>query len=245
MQHCGTQPIMKSEPTPAACVQAEDILSRLVELVPGSLASKVMLARCKFLVNDFETARFIIEKVIKCDKNFSQAQLLLARIYLFEENYAMATSTLDAAISASFEVRGMPIYYLIKAQVEKVSENADGARVTLEQALELEGVKRDVDGKRINIQDRCAVFVDLAEVYSLLNLKDKAAQLILDAKNNFKGTTEETNVVLAEAKLDRALGRVDKAIQNLSLIPPESPAFIKARMAMAEMFLSDKKNEEK
>eukprot|EP00750_Incisomonas_marina_P015645 INCI18415.3.p1 GENE.INCI18415.3~~INCI18415.3.p1 ORF type:complete len:1335 (-),score=288.83 INCI18415.3:1148-5152(-) len=245
MQHCGTVPIMKSEAPPVACVQAEDILGRLVELVPGSLASKCLLAQCKFLVNDFETARFIIEKVIKCDKNFSRAQLLLARIYLFEENYALATSTLEAAIAASFEVRNMPIYYLIKAQVEKVSENVDGARVTLEAALELDGVRREVDGKHINIQDRCAVFVDLAEVYSILNLKDKAVQLILDAKNNFKGTTEESNITIAAAQLDRARGRVDKAIQNLSLILPESAAFVKARMTMAEMFLNDKRNEEK
>ena len=45
----------------------------------------------------------------------------------------------------------MPVYYLIKAAVEKVSENADGARVTLETALNLEGVRRKVDGKHINI----------------------------------------------------------------------------------------------
>jgi tetratricopeptide (TPR) repeat protein len=75
MQHCGTSPIMKSEAPPVACVQAEDILGRLVELVPGNLAAKCLLARCKFLVNDFESARFIIEKVIKCDNNYSQAQV--------------------------------------------------------------------------------------------------------------------------------------------------------------------------
>lgn len=245
MQHCGTSPIMKSESPPVACVQAEDILGRLVELVPGSLACKCLLATCKFLVNDFESARFFIEKVIRCDKNFSQAQLLLARIHLYEENYAQATSTLEAAIAASFEVRDMPIYYLIKAEVERVSENVDGARVTLEQALELEGVRREVDGKHINIQDRCQVFVDLAEVYSLLNLRQEATQLIMDAKNNFKGTTEESNVAIAEAKLDRARGRADRAIRSLSLIAPESSSFITARMTMADIFLNDKRNPEK
>ena len=109
---------MKSEPTPMACVQAEDILARLVELVPGSLASKCLLAQCKFLVNDFETARFIIEKVIKCDKNFSQAQLLLARIFLFEENYsqvcvrvctfACARACVRASVSAYVDTTPCP-----------------------------------------------------------------------------------------------------------------------------------------
>jgi tetratricopeptide repeat protein 21B len=117
--------------------------------------------------------------------------------------------------------------------------------VTLEQALNLEGIRRKVDGKHINIQDRCAVFVDLAEVYSLLNLRAEATQLILDAKKTFKGTTEESNINIAEAKLDRARDRPDKAIRSLSLILPEDPAFMKARMTMAEIFLHDKRNEER
>lgn len=83
MQHCGTTPILKSEAPPTACIQAEDILGRLVELVPGSLASKCLLARCKFLINDFETARFMIEKVIKCDKNYSQAQVGCFLLFFF------------------------------------------------------------------------------------------------------------------------------------------------------------------
>jgi hypothetical protein len=62
-------------------------------------------------------------------------------------------------------------------------------------------------------------------------------QYITDALREFAGTPEEVRVTIADCQMAIARGDVEGALKRLRKIPPTSPHFPKARMAMADIYL--------
>ncbi len=67
-------------------------------------------------------------------------------------------------------------------------------------------------------------------------------QYIQDAIREFEGTSEEVRVTVADCELAIARGDVEGALKKLRRIPNTSPHYVKARMAMADIYLRHRKD---
>ena len=63
-----------------------------------------------------------------------------------------------------------------------------------------------------------------------------------DALNEFKGTSEETRVSVANVDLLLNRGDVDSALSLLKKIDPAQPYYVEARDKMASIYLNYKKD---
>ena len=62
----------------------------------------------------------------------------------------------------------------------------------------------------ISLQDRASVYLELADIYLLNKMQLEATMTLQDAINEFKGTSEETRVSVAN--VDLLLSKGDEAI---------------------------------
>lgn len=70
-----------------------------------------------------------------------------------------------------------------------------------------------------------------------LNRLEDATKIVSDAMHQFTGTAEEVRVVVANSQIAIKRGKVDSAIRMLGNIPFDSPAFPKAQMVKADIYL--------
>lgn len=71
-------------------------------------------------------------------------------ISLAQDNFRLASSSLEQALSLRFEIRQTPIYHIIKARLLEASGSNDEALKMVEAGLALPGVRRAVDASTIN-----------------------------------------------------------------------------------------------
>ena len=72
--------------------------------------------------------------------------------------------------------------------------------------------------------------------------RPRAPQYIHDAIREFENTSEEVRVTVADCELAIARGDVEGALKKLRRIPDTSPHYVKARMAMADIYLRHRKD---
>lgn len=63
-----------------------------------------------------------------------------------------------------------------------------------------------------------------------------------DAKNEFKGTSEETRISVADVDLLLNRGDIDNALALLKKIDPSQPYYVEAREKMASIYLKYRKD---
>jgi len=64
---------------------------------------------------------------------------------LHKNNYAACEASLENGLSYNFEVKDSPIYYIIRAKIQKKQNNLNEAMETLSVAMNLPGMKRAGD----------------------------------------------------------------------------------------------------
>lgn len=72
--------------------------------------------------------------------------------------------------------------------------------------------------------------------------KHEATKTMQDAMNEFKGTSEETRISVANVDLLLNRGDVDNALALLKKIEPSQPYYIEAREKMASVYLKYRKD---
>lgn len=116
----------------------------------------------------------------------------------------------------------------------------------------------------ITLQDRASVYMELVDLYLQNNLpvrvkrlnwlnklfkvnhfrafKLEATKTMQDAMNEFKGTSEETRVSVANVDLLLNRGDTDQALGILKKIEPSQPYYVEAREKMAIIYLKYRKD---
>ena len=85
------------------------------------------------------------------------------------------------------------------------------------------------------------MYLELADVFLLNKLQHEATKTMQDAINEFKGTSEETRVSVANVDLLLSRGDVDNALGLLKKIEPAQPYYVEARQKMATIYLKYRK----
>lgn len=87
-----------------------------------------------------------------------------------------------------------------------------------------------------------AVYLELADTYLANKLQHEATKIMQDAINEFRGTSEETRVTIANVDLSLNRGDIDGALSMLKRIESSQPYYIEAREKMANIYLTYRKD---
>ncbi|CAK4097343.1 unnamed protein product [Aphanomyces euteiches] len=236
------------------------ILEKLVNKSPGFVEIQFLLANTKFCANEFDDAYRICNLILKMNPVHSQAHLLVARICLERDHFKAASSSLDQALSHDFSVRQTPSFHIIKAKLMENDGNLKEALNILQNAMKAtsgggaaaapstsKGKRGSVpsaattSGPDMSLFDKASIYIQMAAVQAQLNNVGEATRLVKEALQAFKGTSQEVRVLVANSELAIKRGDFDNAIIMLNNVPQESPAYIKAQMIKADIYLQHRK----
>lgn len=248
--HYAPNEVLVAGQTPSEILtRCAGILDPLTRGAPGILEGVYCLARVKFLSGDIEGAQLTVQHCLEHDATYSDAHLLLSQIYLHQKNYKHAGQSLEVALSYNFEVRGNPLYHLIKARIHKETGELDEASRTLTTALSIPGIKQSVTkvlkSSPPPLSDRVDIYLELADTHRQLNQPHEAAKVMQDAIHEFSGTPEEIRVTIANADLALDQGYIDQALVMLQSVTPEKTYYPQAVEKMANIYLHYRKDRQR
>ncbi|KUF81600.1 Tetratricopeptide repeat protein 21B [Phytophthora nicotianae] len=156
----------------------------------------------------------------------------------------------DQALSYDFSVRQSISYYIIKARIFENSGDVREALQTLQTAMKMtqstgiSGIRRQKPSENDNVSlfGKASVYIHMAQVLSQLNDISEATKTVREALDVFRGTSQEVRVLVANSELAIKRGDYDAAIAMLSSVPVASPAFTKAQMVKADIYLQYRKD---
>lgn len=178
----------------------------------------------------------------------------MAKIFLELKRYQEANSSLEQALSHSFEVRESPLFFLLRAQCHEKQGEWKEALSVLQSAFNLPGVSKPMPAgaasgrskaKGPTPEERAQIFIHLATVHNELGQTPEATKIIVEAKREFHGTPSHAQIIIVDADLALRRGDVHAALKLLQGVGPDSAHYIKARVAAANIHLThrhDKKN---
>jgi len=89
----------------------------------------------------------------------------------------------------------------------------------------------------ISMNQRASVFIELSGVYLGLNEILYAKKVVKAARKEFQGSAEEVRVIVSESKIALKRNDVKSALRLLEEVPADSPAYGKAQMVTADIYL--------
>ena len=243
LQHCPTEPIPAGEDQDPTLDKAIGVLEIVLTHVPGMIEAQLLLAKTKYITNDLEGAQRQIQQCLQLNPSYSEANVILAQVFLAQDQYQDALGALDQALAHNFEISDTPLYAIIKAKVLESAGEVQDACDTLQAALELPGIRGG--SKSVGMHERASVFVQLSQVLLKLNKADDAQKVITEAKGMFMGTPEEMAVMIVDCDVAIARGDFRAAVGRLKAVPTESPHFVKARTTLADVYLTQRNDKAK
>ncbi|XP_016374302.1 tetratricopeptide repeat protein 21B isoform X2 [Sinocyclocheilus rhinocerous] len=221
------------------------ILETVIKAVPGMSVSCYYMAYIKFLLGEHRTARHFLNLCIEKGPSVPEVHLLQARLHLSAGEHSRCLSCLESAVSVSFEVRDRFRFHLLKARALLRSGDLNNAIQCLKITMSMPRVRRPSEGPQffISPSERVSVYLELTEALRLNGEQHEATRVLQDAILRFKGTPEETRLMLANVDLALARDDVDAAVVVLQNILPTESTYIQAREKMAHIYLERKHNE--
>ncbi|KAL0591594.1 hypothetical protein ABG067_001192 [Albugo candida] len=249
-----------SENSSSALANGMSILEKLVRNSPGLLHAQLLLAQAYFGCDRLDDAYQICSTMLSLEPNFSEAHLMIARIFLERDNHRSASSSLEQALSHDFAVRHTVPYHTIKAKIAESTGDIENSFEELQVALNLlEAAAKCISERQLSskkrsggaissqaqarlknttLYDKASVYIQLAQVLAQMNKLPEATKTIQDAMSLFQGSTQEVRVLVANSELAVRRGDYKTAVDILSNVPSYSPAFAKAQLVKADIFLT-------
>ncbi|KAM9033188.1 tetratricopeptide repeat protein 21B [Sarcophilus harrisii] len=247
LNFCPTQPASPGQPPSLLLRHCTSVLETIVRTVPGLLQAVFLIAKVKYLSGDIEASYSNLQHCLEHNPSYADAHLLMAQVYLSQDNFKLCSQSLELCLSYNFEIREYPLYHLIKAQTQKKMGQIAEAVKTLHMAMSLPGMRRIGASKfksqkyEVDASHRLSVFLELVDAHRLNGEQHEAAKILQDAINEFSGTPEELRVTIANADLALAQGEVERALSMLRNVTPEQPYFIQTKEKMADIYLKHRK----
>jgi tetratricopeptide repeat protein 21B len=211
------------------------------------------LAKVKYLSGNSNEAKQVLRRIIDQEAAYYDAYILLAQVHTREGNIQLAYDALEQGLSFNFELKNHPLYHLIRARILKREQKYEEACRLLQSTLSIIGMKKAMPATTtkssktqtdastskvpITIQDRASVYLELAEIQLLLNRVQDASILLQEAATEFRGTSEESRILLMNVDLALKRGDINRAIETLLQIPSDQPHYIQAREKLADVYL--------
>jgi tetratricopeptide repeat protein 21B len=101
------------------------------------------LAKVKYISGETDAAKVALQRILDKDPSYSDAHILMAQINLRNNDFKGANQSLEYGLSYNFQIKNHPTYHLIRARIYKQQDNLEQALKTLQQAMQLPGVKKE------------------------------------------------------------------------------------------------------
>lgn len=255
LQSIGGEPRAPTEAPSPLISKVTRALDLLTKQAPALLEAALLHARALYLNGVLDAALRKAGDILRMNPEESSAHLLICSVYVAQDKADLAVSALDQAVSSNFAVRETPLYHVVQSKVLLANNKLDEAKRVLEAAMNLPGVRTALTPQqraRLNrkvveptLHERATIYLLLADVLARMSkIPDapEAKKYIQDAIREFEGTSEEVRVTVADCELAIARGDVEGALKKLRRIPNTSPHYVKARMAMADIYLRHRKD---
>ncbi|KXZ45770.1 hypothetical protein GPECTOR_50g563 [Gonium pectorale] len=255
LQSIGGEPRAPTEAPSPLISKVTRALDLLNKQAPALLEGALLHARALYLNGSLDAALRKAGEILHCNPEESSAHLLICSVYVAQDKPEPALSALDQAVSSNFAVRETPLYHVVQSKVLLANNKLEEAKRVLESAMNLPGVRTALSsqqrarlGRKVvepTLHERATIYLLLADVLARISkIPDapEAKKYIQDAIREFEGTSEEVRVTVADCELAIARGDVEGALKKLRRIPNTSPHYIKARMAMADIYLRHRKD---
>ncbi|XP_040213995.1 tetratricopeptide repeat protein 21B [Rana temporaria] len=249
LNFCPNQPPIPGQPASPLLKHCASVLETVVKVAPGLQQAVFLIAKVKYLTGEVEAAQSNLQHCLEHNPSYADAHLLMAQVYLSQDNLKLCSQSLELCLSYSFEIREYPVYNLLKAQTQKRMGNVQEAIKTLQMAMNLPGMKKGSTtakskGRKVEISasDRVSIYLELVDAHRMNGEQHEAAKVLQDAINEFTGTAEELRLMIANAELALTQGDVEQALSMLRNVSPEQPYFVQAKEKMADIYLQHRKD---
>lgn len=216
--------------------QSLNILEAVVKAYPGSVVALYQLAKVEFLCGETSTATVTLQRILNdIDSSYSDAYLLLAQIHIQQKHYQRANQNLEICLSHNFEVRDNPMYHFVNGVIKKSQMQLEDAQKSFQTALNicsmpntktsLSGGKKK-DEPTFSLSDRVTLYLQMIDVYLLMNQQTEAVKLMDRSFEEFSNTPEEGRIIIASADIALQQGKIEKVLQYLQNIQPGQPYYL-------------------
>ncbi|XP_077075262.1 tetratricopeptide repeat protein 21B [Siphateles boraxobius] len=243
---------------------ALDIANQIIVSHPDFSPALVTKMKVFMSLRDWDQTEDVARRVLERDgRDLKALQMMTVIAAAKDGNMEMVKERLQALMNAveisepcnpslhleitapiSRLVRDRFQFNLLKSRALLRSGDLKNAIQCLNITMNMAGVRRPSEGPQSSVtsSERVSVYLELTEALRLNGQQHEATKVLQDAILLFKGTQEETRVMLAN--VDLALGRddVDAAVAILQNILPTESTYIQAREKMARVYLERKKN---
>ena len=223
--------------------QSERALATCLKLDPQCAPAHIIQAQICLQRENFQ----------QCSQSLEQARSLDFEIRNTPIYHLMKTKLLEASdqledalkvLQAAMELQGVRKSASAGAAAPGGAKGANAASAAAAAALLSMNVHNPSASLKgvVPLQDRISIYLELAAVLAKLGQADHAAKIMADARAEFKHTTESTRVLIADAELACKRRDFDAALKMLSGVPSGDLYAIRAKIKMADIYLSAKKN---
>uniref|UniRef100_A0A2K6FNN0 Tetratricopeptide repeat domain 21A n=1 Tax=Propithecus coquereli TaxID=379532 RepID=A0A2K6FNN0_PROCO len=242
---CPKQPRSPGQIVSPLLKQVMVILNPVVKAAPALVDPLYVMAQVKYL-SEPENAQSTLQRCLELDPTSADAHLLMAQIYLAQDNFSMCSHSLELGVSHNFQVRDQPLYHFIKARALNKAGDYPEAIKTLKMIMKLPTLKME-EGKKfhrpsVQPSERVSILLELVDALRLNGELHEATKVMQDAINEFSGTPEEVRITIANVDLALSKGNVDMALSVLRNITPKQPCYVEAKEKMASIYLQTHKD---
>ncbi|CAJ0920536.1 unnamed protein product [Ranitomeya imitator] len=169
--YCPKQPLGPGQSASPVLERAAAILAPVITVAPSLPEPLYFMSQVIYLSGNFDGAQGTLQRCIELNPDWSDAHLLMAQIYLSQEQYTECSHSLETGVSHNFKMREHPFYHLIKARVLKQTGKVSEATQMLRMCMSLPEMKRGAArrGKAdaLSVSERVSVYLELAELLRL------------------------------------------------------------------------------
>lgn len=222
------------------------VLTSVVDACPGLLPALYRLANIQFVMADYEAAIGTLRKIIDhVDPTFAEAYLLLARVELKQEKYSHAAQSLEMGLSYNFKVRDHPLYHLLLARIQRQKNDMDAALASLRMAMVASGMRPSASNASLMKQvkgnfsqpEKATTYIELFQVLMAMGKKVEAGQVIEEALQELRNSSQEGLVLLAQVDYLLDKDDIESALNRLRSLPASHPQYLKAHQKIADIYL--------
>ncbi|GBG28211.1 Tetratricopeptide repeat protein 21B [Hondaea fermentalgiana] len=223
-----------------------------LSLDSGFAPAHLVMAQIQLHSEDFHGAQSSLEQALSLDFNIRDSityKLVKARCLHATGDLGEARSLLEATLmipGIRTEATAGSASLDALCQDNNAASSSDARRGSTS-STRRRGSSRQrvgVSTQEICLHDRASVFVELAAVYIALKEESKAKTVIRGARKEFAGTSQDVRVIIADAEIALRRNDVKGALRMLSAVPVDSPAFTKAHLFKARIYLTHRNDKD-
>ena len=218
------------------CPAASKAVKRALDIEPTLLGAHLLSAQIYLQQKDFAAAENALEVALSHNfrvRNSAVYQLLKARVQHERGNLAEALTILEVIMDLP-GVRGGEGKGKTKGMGRKKEKSLKKPRNKLGRRNSFS----KIEDMAVSSSERVTIFIEYCSVLMGLQKTKEAADVIREAQHVFKGTSEEVRVLIIKAEIALKNGDPNKALRMLNEVGPSSPAFLKAHMVKADIYLN-------